>query len=538
MKNKKKNIIIVAFLIIFSFAIILFTLYRLKNNSTPFDQINFYTVLSIDNKEQQIYVEFNDEENPYTGKIYIPGSYSSRVKLYWGSSKKSFVISDSDNEYESGQYLLNENLSSFKLLLNKEIIDVQIAIVKTSKNINPLFINIDEPLGLIDDMNNDSTHNTSCYGTVDFNNNSYNMSIKGRGNSTWNLGLKKPYNISFLDKDYSKKQSVSMIDGVETEKWSLLANYNDPTLLRNKIGYDLANGLSVGIDSKLYDVWMNGKFLGNYLITPKNDYQATKDGYILEIDNVIDEIDPQFRIKDNNEEITFPIFTIKSNGGNVSVDNIREYMQKTWDAIKDYDSNDYLKYIDIDSFAKMYLLHEIYKNYDVVSGSILLHRDGQNPESKLVAGPVWDLDNAFGTLSPNPENGLNDDVMFTGGYWYISSIDWLYGDYCILQELGKHKDFLDKVQDVYLEYKDFIMSLPNQIKNYSENNYDSFLADFDRWGNNRSLHDFYTDYDWNYDVEYAINYQTTNTYDDYLQNLLKYVDARTDYIDNNISNIK
>lgn len=537
---KKKRILIISIILVVLLLIILgFTLYKLNNSLSSFDQISFYTLLEYDDVDQIINADFSDEENPYNGKLYIPGEYNKPIRLFWTFSKgKEVTIKNSVNEYKTGEYIFDSNSSLFNILLNNLETEISIEVVRTSKNIEPLFINIDEPLGLINEMNNDVKHNISCYGTASFDNKTYYMSIKGRGNSTWVLGEKKPYNISFLDGNYENKQSVSMIDGIEVNKWSLLANYNDPTLLRNKIGYDLANEMSVGIESMYYDVWMNGNFLGNYLITPKNDYKASKDGYILEIDNLIDNENSQFHIKDNGEVINNLFFTIKDNGANKSVNEIQEYMQKAWDAIEDYESDDYLKYIDIDSWAKVYLLHEIYKNYDVVCGSILMHRDGQGPNDKLVAGPIWDLDNALGTLTPNPDNGLDDEIMFSGGYWYISSIKWIFGDYCFLQELGKHEDFLKKVQEIYYEYSIQIHNLSHQIEKYSDEGYDSFVADYIRWGNNRTLHDFYTDYEWNYGSEYPVNYHPTNTYDDYLQNLLIYTDSRINFLDENINNIK
>ena len=56
--------------------------------------------------------------------------------------------------------------------------------------------------------------------------------IKGRGNFTWTLE-KKPYQIKF--------DSSTPVLGMPTAKtWILLANHADPSLLRNKVAYDLA----------------------------------------------------------------------------------------------------------------------------------------------------------------------------------------------------------------------------------------------------------------------------------------------------------
>lgn len=532
MKKKKRTILII---LSFFFFMIITGCSKFNNSSFSFEQVQFYTILEENNSKQYIYVEFNDESNPYDGKLYIPGNYTSPIYLFWTiPGGKNIEI----NNYETGQYQLGSKPYLFEMFINDEIITFSIEVIRTSPNIEPLFLNINGPLGLIDDMNNDWNHNTNCYGKASFCNETHYISIKGRGNSTWTTGLKKPYNITFHDKEYINDLSVSMIDGIETSKWSLLANYGDPSLLRNKIGYDLANKMSVGLDSKYYDVWMNGNFLGNYLVTPKNDYQATKNGYILELDNNKDNVDPQFKLKVDGKENDTLLFTVKNNNASVDVKEIESYMQDAWEAIKKYDSDEYLKYIDVDSWAKLYLLNEINKNHDIVHGSILMHRDGLGQDDKLIAGPIWDLDNALGTLTPHLSNGHNNETMFSGGFWYISSINWRDGDCCFYQELGKHKDFMQKVNDIYLQYREIINDLPNQINLNVNTGYDSFLADFTRWGNDRTLSDFYTDYDWNYGSDYPVDYQATHTYDDYLQNLIKYVVARVSFLDNNVGNIQ
>ena len=86
------------------------------------------------------------------------------------------------------------------------------------------------------------------------------------------------------------------INGVNAKKWSILANYADSSLLRNKIGYDLACELGIGIESKYIDIWINGKYNGNYLITPKSDYNAPENGYALELDNRYDSKDSYFAL--------------------------------------------------------------------------------------------------------------------------------------------------------------------------------------------------------------------------------------------------
>ena len=57
----------------------------------------------------------------------------------------------------------------------------------------------------------------------------------------------------------------------------------------------------------------------------------------------------------------------------------------------------------------MYLMHEYVKSYDLCCGSILFHRDGTSDADKLIAGPLWDLDNAMGSTYQNGSLGRADN---------------------------------------------------------------------------------------------------------------------------------
>ncbi|MBR3988664.1 MAG: CotH kinase family protein, partial [Clostridia bacterium] len=87
--------------------------------------------------------------------------------------------------------------------------------------------------------------------------------------------------------------------------------------------------------------------------------------------------------------------------------------------------------IDVESFAKMYLIQELSKNLDGGATSFYVYYDG----GKLHAGVAWDYDWAFGQyqLSQSEKIGSSDfggnvdaDPSTTGG-WYLNSKK-IYGD--------------------------------------------------------------------------------------------------------------
>lgn len=85
------------------------------------------------------------------------------------------------------------------------------------------------------------------------------ISIRGRGNSTWNMGYSKlPYKI----KHGFQNQSARICN---SKHWALLANYMDESLLRNKTSYDLSGKMGmVYLKSTNVEVILNGVYAGNY----------------------------------------------------------------------------------------------------------------------------------------------------------------------------------------------------------------------------------------------------------------------------------
>ena len=418
--------------------------------------------------------------------LYLPGSAVPEALFFsWGTD--TTVLDANGNPLTSGAAPIAAPGASVTYNVNGG--NRTIYTQKGSPNVRAMFLETDETLAgfaSFQDMYDDDSKETKAAGTMALGSDSgYYFSIKGRGNSTWkNSKGKKPYNITlYKDATYDKKQAAELIDGVEAKTWSLLANEGDQSLLRNKLGYDMAYAMGIGLRSDFVDLYADGEYLGCYLMTPKSDYQAPDDGFILEIDNYIDNEDPQFTLEGLKEyhptEYGFQNrFTVKENNTDLSTDDLQSYMQSAWDALLEEDSDEYLKYIDLDSWAKYYLLHEYYKSFDVVCGSILMHRDGTVESDKLIAGPVWDLDNALGRINDNPDLGMTKLEQHSPKGWYIQNVTdpvgW-WGEPPVthfwLQQLGKHESFIARVRELYLENEGvFLGSAPSldQISNRIE----------------------------------------------------------------------
>lgn len=87
--------------------------------------------------------------------------------------------------------------------------------------------------------------------------------IKGRGNATFQYA-KKSYQIKLADK-------TALCGTDKAKTWVLLANQHDNSLLRNQLSFALSNavGLRFTPDCQPVDLYINGDYLGSYLLCEK-----------------------------------------------------------------------------------------------------------------------------------------------------------------------------------------------------------------------------------------------------------------------------
>ena len=110
------------------------------------------------------------------------------------------------------------------------------------------------------------------------------IEIRGRGNSTWALHPKKPYQIKFENK-------TEFLGMIEDKRWLFLAEYSDKTMLRNRTVFEMGHlsNLEYTTQGVYAEVFLNGLYNGTYNITQKveesnNRVAIGDEGYLLEID--------------------------------------------------------------------------------------------------------------------------------------------------------------------------------------------------------------------------------------------------------------
>lgn len=308
--------------------------------------------------------------------------------------------------------------------------------------------------------------------------------IKGRGNFTWLLE-KKPYQIKFDIK--------TPVLGMETAKtWILLANHADPSLLRNKVAYDLANefGIAGSPDSRFVDLTIEGEYLGSYLLSEKVEVKTNRlelsdpGGILLELDNnygleedfhfTTTTSNTLFVLKDAVQEVDEPLPPELASAYADIQDYLNEFESYLYAPDPDWAKISAM--IDVDSFIKYYFVFEVAENPEITQSSVFFWRDGVEPDDKLHAGPVWDFDSAFAeyvaeSLGGDPRQDYIKNAQFLrdkGNGWFT--------------QLFRNPEFVREVNRVFdTELKPKIDALPSKIDAYAAAMPLSAAANFERW---------------------------------------------------------
>ncbi len=296
-------------------------------------------------------------------------------------------------------------------------------------------------------------------------------SVKARGNYSFDNYNKKPFSITL-------KEEVSLLGLGAGQKYVLLSNASDPTLIRNDIARKLEAALETEYDNigRFVDLYANGNYLGNYylcekigigeeriavtdleeqmdLIYRKSNYESFEEydsnythakymdglpeditgGYLLErefVDRYRLEYweNPSGFVTEGGEHffVKSPMYCSVE-----QIEYLRNYMNEVEEAILSPEGlcmatgKSYKDYIDVDSFVKKYLVEEITKNYDAGISSTFFYKDKDSVDARIKAAPIWDADMSLGCylewmeeLAADPE-GLTKLALHThASPWY------------------------------------------------------------------------------------------------------------------------
>lgn len=326
--------------------------------------------------------------------------------------------------------------------------------------------------------------------------NKKNELLKGRGNWTFMNAVQKSYQIKL-------SEDVSIAGLPQSDLWALLPSLSDRSRLCNKLAMDTsaAMGMEYAIESDWIDVFIDGLYWGNYLICHEPDIGIDdfnienlekqnkiitthpdpvdvgsikafnypyspgdiSGGYLFCLDQYPEYRSCGFFLSDNL------FFKIKS-PDNASLEEA-EYIHEFVNTIDQNVHKGSDEEIDFHSFARRYIIDELFMNWDSSKGSCYFYK---KPNSDIIyAGPCWDYD--FSLISSENIDLTQSVLTPDFGPGDENRLDWN-------RELMNNEAYRAYVEEVFHQYFwlwDDLIS--RQIDSDYEKASDSLYISYLRW---------------------------------------------------------
>lgn len=318
----------------------------------------------------------------------------------------------------------------------------------------------------------------------------YLITIEYRGSSSQSFP-KKPMGFTTVKKTLADT-NVSLLGLPAEHDWVLNATYNDKSLMRDVMTYEMARRTGRYATRHRYcELFINGKYEGIYVLMEKvkrDKYRVdiakleSKDttgndltgGYILKIDKTTGNNNGGFNLNGVYFQYDYP------NGDDMQPQQ-KSYIQSyltTFETVLagsnfTNPTTGWRKYADISTFIDYSIMNEISKNVDGYRLSTYLFKDKDSKGGKIKMGPVWDFNLAWNNADYNSSSdptGWEIDVSSGLPFWWKRfRADTGYGNsyYCRWAQLRQ------TTLSLYNLYK-FIDSTYNYLEEASYRN-------FQRW---------------------------------------------------------
>lgn len=243
------------------------------------------------------------------------------------------------------------------------------------------------------------------------------VKVRGRGNASWsnNPSAKNSYRLKFS----SKKSPLGLTRG---KNWVLLGNKIKGSMLTNAIGMKAASLLGTVAANHIIpvDLYVNGTYKGNYNFTEKvglsNNSVKLPDedvAALLELDLYYDEPEGQkFRSDPRNIPVNIKSPVFSETQGTVTLDMVSNRFNAFVAAV--VNGKDLTSHVDLDALARYLLLNELVCNKEIFhpKSTYCYYENVLDESSKLVFGPVWDLDWACGYVGFSPFSYFSELISY------------------------------------------------------------------------------------------------------------------------------
>ena len=442
-EGKKRNLL-KRTLSVFLTAVLLFSVFISALAAAQTQTLtDFYVTVIAENAATQIHWWYDDAAQTY--RLFLPAD-ADRSALQIGFCADAETIAVDGKEIQNGEMTdALANGSSFTLECGGKTYALS---VLQSASLPSVYIETES--GTLANVHADKSHKEPARITVVENgevtlDNVKLSHIKGRGNSTW-AHEKKPYNIKF-------EKKTDLFGMGKAKKWTLLASADDEALIRNPAAFYIAEHLGMDYTSlyRFADLYINGEYLGNYIICESVEVGSTRVD-IEDLEDANEEANPDVDIEDlptantgsagdfgskkwaeipndptdisggyllefdfrYNAEVSGFVsqkgqpVVIKSPeyASRAEVTYISELFNAAEEALYSADGYNskgkhYSDYFDMQTFIAQYLLCEFVNDIDSGLSSFFLYKDAGN--DKFHFSPAWDYDRALG-------HGIKRDV--------------------------------------------------------------------------------------------------------------------------------
>lgn len=481
--------------------------------------------LTSQNKEERV----NWWQNPNDGIYYLflPSSANTK-KLRIGMEGTNQITIDGDRVENNDKYSLAEGLHT----ITDSTATYQLQVVKSSK-VATLFLNTAS--GNMDYLKEDKLHCESGSTLIlspkgDIEYAGMIEKVHGRGNSTWYDGTKLPYTIKLTRK-------TNLFGMGKSRTWVLLANESDRTMLRNYTVHDMAreSGMPFTAQSVFVDFYTNGDYQGTYQLCEQVEvapnrveipnledktqnvnpskalnvfpmfggteeiedtepgstrgYEIEKDpaditgGYLLTMNigySYLDHINSGFVTERNQAvDIESPAYASREQVAYIS--NLYQQFEDAmydWDGINQETQLHYYDYMDVDSFAKKYLVEEISKNLDASIASQYMYKYPDDISTKFYAGPVWDYDKSLGNGGVDGYNSC--DLTDPEGFYATEDVTGHTIWYAVFFRPEFHASVLENYYGNFREHA--LQEVDTKIDYWAEEIKGSVIMNAIRWG--------------------------------------------------------
>ncbi len=429
---------------------------------------------------------FNISENTLEG-LMLPGNNVLAIQIHNVTANSSDL---------SGRFWLSFGITDASVLFGPTPAWFVAPLVFVSSDLPIIVINsgtntiVDEPkvmadMGII--YNGVGIRN---YMTDSFNNYNGKIGIEFRGSSSQGFP-KTPYGFETWDVNGNAIDS-SLLGLPKEQDWILSPSYSDKSLLNNYLTYDLARSMGWYAPRGVFvEVFLNGEYIGVYILMEKikRDNDRVDIANLQPIDIAGDQVTGGYIIKidkttgnggggwtspfapdtaDNGQTILFQ-YEYPSEFAIMPQQEayIQAYVDSFETALAGPNFTDtaigYAHYIDVNSFVDYFLLNELSRNVDGYRLSTYLYKDKTSNGGKLVIGPCWDYDLAWGNadycLGSDTSGWAIDIAIPCGtGFWQVPF--WW-------DRLLQDTSFQNKVKCRWEELKQTVLSV-NYLHNYCD----------------------------------------------------------------------